>query len=89
MNVGPASELNRFGELLPALEDFGIGFVPVSPLGKGFLTGKIDESTTFDSADFRTIVPRFTPEARIANHALVDLPSSSRTTFISEGPPGP
>jgi aryl-alcohol dehydrogenase-like predicted oxidoreductase len=51
----------------------GIGFVPFSPLGKGFLTGKIDESTTFDSTDFRNIVPRFTPEARMANQAVVDL----------------
>ena len=60
-------------ELLPALEELGIGFVPFSPLGKGFLTGKIDESTTFDSTDFRNIVPRFTPENRKANQALVDL----------------
>jgi aryl-alcohol dehydrogenase-like predicted oxidoreductase len=60
-------------ELLPALEDLGIGFVPFSPLGKGFLTGKIDETTTFDKSDFRNIVPRFTPEARKANAALVDL----------------
>ncbi|HEX2987088.1 MAG TPA: aldo/keto reductase, partial [Chloroflexota bacterium] len=60
-------------ELLPALEELGIGFVPFSPLGKGFLTGKIDEKTTFDSSDFRNIVPRFTPEARKANQALVDL----------------
>ena len=60
-------------ELLPTLEELGIGFVPFSPLGKGFLTGKIDESTTFDSSDFRNIVPRFTPEARKANQALVDL----------------
>jgi aryl-alcohol dehydrogenase-like predicted oxidoreductase len=60
-------------ELLPTLEELGIGFVPYSPLGKGFLTGKIDESTTFDSADFRNILPRFSPEARKANHALVDL----------------
>jgi len=60
-------------EVLPALEELGIGFVPFSPLGKGFLTGKIDESTTFDSSDFRNIVPRFTPEARKANQALVDL----------------
>jgi len=59
-------------ELLPTLEELGIGFVPFSPLGKGFLTGKIDETTTFDSSDFR-IVPRFTPEARKANQALVDL----------------
>jgi aryl-alcohol dehydrogenase-like predicted oxidoreductase len=60
-------------EVLPTLEELGIGFVPFSPLGKGFLTGKIDEATTFDSADFRNIVPRFTPEARKANQALVDL----------------
>jgi len=59
--------------VLPALEALGIGFVPFSPLGKGFLTGKIDENTTFDSSDFRNIVPRFTPEARKANQALVDL----------------
>jgi aryl-alcohol dehydrogenase-like predicted oxidoreductase len=60
-------------EVLPTLEELGIGFVPFSPLGKGFLTGKIDENTTFDSSDFRNIVPRFTPEARKANRALVDL----------------
>jgi len=60
-------------ELLPALEELRIGFVPFSPLGKGFLTGKIDENTKFDSTDFRNIVPRFTPEARKANQALVDL----------------
>jgi len=60
-------------ELLPTLEELGIGFVPFSPLGKGFLTGKIDENTTFDSTDFRNIVPRFTPAAREANLALVDL----------------
>jgi aryl-alcohol dehydrogenase-like predicted oxidoreductase len=60
-------------EVLPALEELGIGFVPYSPLGKGFLTGKIDESTAFDSSDFRNILPRFTPEARKANQALVDL----------------
>lgn len=60
-------------ELLPALEELGIGFVPFSPLGKGFLTGKIDENTQFDKTDFRNIVPRFTPEARKANQALVDL----------------
>ena len=59
--------------VLPALEELGIGFVPFSPLGKGFLTGKIDEKTTFESSDFRNIVPRFTPEARKANLALVDL----------------
>jgi len=60
-------------ETVPALEELGIGFVPFSPLGKGFLTGKIDENTTFDSSDFRNIVPRFTPEARKANQAVVDL----------------
>jgi aryl-alcohol dehydrogenase-like predicted oxidoreductase len=60
-------------EVIPTLEQLGIGFVPFSPLGKGFLTGKIDENTTFDSSDFRNIVPRFTPEARKANQALVDL----------------
>ena len=60
-------------ELLPALEELGIGFVPFSPLGKGFLTGKIDETTTFDKSDFRNIVPRFAPEARKSNLALVDL----------------
>src|SRR6058998_1603773 len=63
-------------ELLPVLEELGIGFVPFSPLGKGFLTGRIDENTKFDSSDFRNIVPRFTPEARKANLALVDLLSS-------------
>ncbi len=60
-------------EVLPTLQELGIGFVPYSPLGKGFLTGKIDENTSFDSSDFRNIVPRFTPEARKANQALVDL----------------
>src|SRR5215218_238751 len=60
-------------EVLPVCEQLGIGFVPYSPLGRGFLTGKIDENTTFDSSDFRNIVPRFTPEARKANQALVDL----------------
>jgi aryl-alcohol dehydrogenase-like predicted oxidoreductase len=60
-------------EVLPTLEELGIGLVPYSPLGKGFLTGKIDEKTTFDSSDFRNIVPRFTPEARKANQAVVDL----------------
>src|SRR5499425_1003694 len=60
-------------EILPTLEELGIGFVPFSPLGRGFLTGKIDANTTFDSADFRNVVPRFTPEARKANQALVDL----------------
>jgi aryl-alcohol dehydrogenase-like predicted oxidoreductase len=61
------------GEVFPTLEELGIGFVPFSPLGRGFLTGKIDENTTFDSSDFRNIVPRFTPEARKANQALVNL----------------
>jgi aryl-alcohol dehydrogenase-like predicted oxidoreductase len=60
-------------EVLPALEELGIGFVPYSPLGKGFLTGKIDENTTFDSSDLRSRIPRFTPEARKANQALVNL----------------
>ncbi len=60
-------------ELLPTLEELGIGFVPFSPLGKGFLTGTIDEKTTFVSSDFRNIVPRFTPEARKSNLALVDV----------------
>ena len=60
-------------EVLPTLEELGIGFVPFSPLGKGFLTGKINEDTKFDKADFRNIVPRFTPENRRANQALVDL----------------
>jgi aryl-alcohol dehydrogenase-like predicted oxidoreductase len=59
-------------EVLPALEELGIGFVPFSPLGKGFLTGKINENTTFDSSDFRNVVPRFTPENRKANLAFVD-----------------
>jgi len=60
-------------EILPTLEELGIGFVPFSPLGKGFLTGKIDESTAFDSSDFRNSIPRFDPEARRANHAFVEL----------------
>ena len=60
-------------EILPTLEEFGIGFVPFSPLGKGFLTGAINESTTFDSSDFRNIVPRFSSSARKANQALIDL----------------
>jgi aryl-alcohol dehydrogenase-like predicted oxidoreductase len=59
--------------VLPTLEELGIGLVPFSPLGKGFLTGKINEDTTFDKSDFRNIVPRFTPESRKANQALVDL----------------
>ena len=60
-------------EIIPTLEELGIGFVPYSPLGKGFLTGKIDESTTFDTSDFRNSIPRFSPDARKANHVLVDL----------------
>src|SRR5437867_2593606 len=60
-------------EVLPTCEELGIGFVPYSPLGKGFLTGKIDENTAFDSTDIRNTIPRFTPEARKANQALVDL----------------
>lgn len=60
-------------ELLPTLEELGIGFVPFSPLGKGFLTGKIDENTKFDSSDFRNVVPRFSPEARKANQSVIDL----------------
>jgi aryl-alcohol dehydrogenase-like predicted oxidoreductase len=60
-------------EVLPTLEELGIGFVPYSPLGKGFLTGKMDENTKLDSTDFRSTLPRFTPEARKANQALVDL----------------
>ncbi|MBV8809156.1 MAG: aldo/keto reductase [Acidobacteriaceae bacterium] len=60
-------------EVLPTLQELGIGFVPYSPLGKGFLTGKIDQNTTFDNSDFRNTLPRFTPEARKANQALIDL----------------
>ena len=59
--------------MIPTLEELGIGFVPFSPLGKGFLTGKISEDTQFDKTDFRNIVPRFSPENRKANQALVDL----------------
>jgi len=64
---------NPEAEVLPTLEELGIGFVPFSPLGRGFLTGRIDDSTTFDSSDLRSKLPRFTPEARKANQALVDL----------------
>jgi len=60
-------------EVLPLLEELGIGFVPYSPLGRGFLTGKMNEETAFDSTDFRNTLPRFTPEARKANQGLVDL----------------
>ena len=59
--------------MIPTLQELGIGFIPFSPLGKGFLTGKINEDTKFDKTDFRNIVPRFTPENRKANQALVDL----------------
>jgi aryl-alcohol dehydrogenase-like predicted oxidoreductase len=67
-------------EVIPTLEELGIGFVPYSPLGRGFLTGKMDEKTTFDSSDFRSTLPRFTPEAVKANQVLVDLLSQ-----IAEG----
>ena len=60
-------------EVIPMLEELGIGLVPYSPLGKGYLTGKMDENTTFDKTDFRSSIPRFTPEARVANRAMVDL----------------
>jgi len=63
-------------EIMPTLEELGIGFVPFSPLGKGFLTGRVDERTTFDSADFRNTVPRFSPENRKANQPLVELVAS-------------
>ena len=66
-------------EIVPLLEELGIGFVPFSPLGKGFLTGKIDENTKFDATDFRNVVPRFSPEARKANQAVVDLLNSIAT----------
>ncbi len=69
-------------EVIPTLEELGIGFVPFSPLGKGFLTGKIDETTTFDSTDFRNTVPRFTPEARKANFALVEV---LKTLAVAKG----
>ena len=64
---------NHEKDVLPTLEELGIGFVPYSPLGRGFLTGKMNEHTTFDSSDFRSTLPRFTPEARKANQSLVDL----------------
>ena len=60
--------------MIPTLEELGIGFVPYSPLGKGFLTGKIDENASFDSSDFRSTLPRFTAEALKANQALINLP---------------
>jgi aryl-alcohol dehydrogenase-like predicted oxidoreductase len=68
-------------EIMPMLEELGIGFVPFSPLGKGFLTGKIDENTRFDTTDFRNVVPRFSPEARKANQAVVDLLNSIAARF--------
>ena len=71
-------------EILPTLQQLGIGFVPFSPLGKGFLTGKIDETTTFDSTDFRGTVPRFSPEARKANRALVErIETVARTKNVT------
>ena len=73
-------ERARRAEVLPTLEELGIGFVPYSPLGKGFLTGKMDENTKLDSSDFRNILPRFTPEAMKANQALVDLLGQHRRT---------
>jgi aryl-alcohol dehydrogenase-like predicted oxidoreductase len=66
-------------EVIPTLEELGIGFVPFSPLGKGFLTGKINKNTTFDSSDFRNVVPRFTPENRKTNQVLVDQLSNIAT----------
>ena len=66
--------------MIPTLEELGIGFVPYSPLGKGFLTGKINENTKFDSTDFRSTLPRFTPEALKANQALIDLLGKIATT---------
>src|ERR1700692_1793431 len=74
-------------EVIPTLEELGIGFVPFSPLGRGFLTGKITEDTKFDSTDFRTVVPRFTPENRKANQALVDLLGRIRGLFRSRARP--
>ena len=74
-------------DVIPTLEELGIGFVPFSPLGKGFLTGKIDETATFDGTDFRSTLPRFTPEALKANQALIDLTRRHRRT--EEGDPGP
>jgi aryl-alcohol dehydrogenase-like predicted oxidoreductase len=72
-SYGPPPDRKDMIALLPTLEELGIGFVPYSPLGRGFLTGKIDETTRFDSTDFRNTLPRFTPEARKANKALIDL----------------
>ena len=72
-------------EVIPVLEELGIGFVPFSPLGKGFLTGKIDETTTFDSSDFRNHIPRFSPEARKANKALNRFANLPSAPFIEQG----
>ena len=74
-------------EVLPTLEELGIGFVPFSPLGKGFLTGKIDENTKLDSSDFRSTIPRFTPEAMKANRALVDLLGQDRRAEAGDAGP--
>jgi aryl-alcohol dehydrogenase-like predicted oxidoreductase len=85
-------------EIIPTLEELGIGFVPFSPLGKGFLTGKIDESRTFDSTDIRSSIPRFAPEARKTNQAMVDLlgtvaaqkkatPAQIALAWLSRAPP--
>ncbi len=73
-------------EVLPTLEELGIGFVPYSPLGKGFLTGKIDETTKLDSTDFRNTLPRFSPENRKANQALVDLLGEDRRSERRQHP---
>jgi hypothetical protein len=72
-------------EAIPTLEELGIRFVPYSPLGKGFLTGKIDENAKFDSSDFRSTLPRFTPEALKANQALIDLTKSAASEYVSRG----
>jgi aryl-alcohol dehydrogenase-like predicted oxidoreductase len=72
-------------EAIPTLEELGIRFVPYSPLGKGFLTGKIDENAKFDSSDFRSTLPRFTPEALKANQALIDLTKSAASEYASRG----
>src|SRR5262245_33186440 len=83
---------NPEAEVLPTLEELGIGFVPFSPLGRGFLTGKMDENTTFESSDFRNDLPRFTPEARKANQALVnllwELPNGKTPLLLRSRSPG-
>lgn len=73
VNLNGAAYRGAEAEILPTVEELGIGFVPFSPLGAGFLTGKINENTKFDSSDFRSVVPRFSPEAIKANMALVDF----------------